>query len=282
MTSTNAAVSIGVAGSLGPDLIARIAASVEEAGFHALWVNDTPDGDAIAALGAAARATSGIQLGTGVVALDRRDPDQVLRALEAADVPDERLILGLGSGNARTGHLDLLRDGIARIRARRGMRIVVGALGPRMRRLAAQDADGPLLSWLTPAIAAAQAAEAHAAGPTAQAHLYVRTAFDPAARDRMLREAARYARYGNYAANLVRLGFDIEDTVLPAADADGAIAADAAVDGLAAYLAAVDEVVLRAMVVEDTLAAYQAFITEAVSVRAAAEARSAAGDGPAA
>jgi len=109
MTSTNAAVSIGVAGSLGPDLIARIAASVEDAGFHALWVNDTPDGDAIAALGAAARATSGIQLGTGVVALDRRDPDQVLRALEAADVPDERLILGLGSGNARTDTASVMK-----------------------------------------------------------------------------------------------------------------------------------------------------------------------------
>lgn len=277
MTSTNAAVSIGVAGALGPDLIARIAESVEEAGFHALWVNDTPDGDAIAALGAAARVTSRIRLATGVVPLDRRAPDAVLRALEEADIPDERLVLGLGSGNARTGQLGLLRDGIVRIRAARGMRIMVGALGPRMRRLAVTDADGPLLSWLTPGAAAAQAVEAHLEGPATGVSLYVRTAFDPAARGRMLQEAARYARYGNYAANFERLGFGIEDTVLPPA---GANTTEGAIDGLAAYIGAVDEVVLRAMVVEDRLEDYRTFISQAVAALAAAEERAAA-DGPA-
>jgi alkanesulfonate monooxygenase SsuD/methylene tetrahydromethanopterin reductase-like flavin-dependent oxidoreductase (luciferase family) len=190
-----------------------------------------------------------------------RGPEEILRALERAEIPDDRLTLGLGSGSARSGQLALVRDGIARIREVRAPRIVVGALGPRMRRLAARDADGPLLTWLTPAVAAAQRDQARAARETTRTHLYVRTAFDAGAQDRMLREADRYASYPNYAANFARLGVDARDTVLPGPGADDVSA------GLGEYLAAVDEVVLRAIVGEDDFAEYEAFVTEAAAAR---------------
>ena len=75
---TNAArLSIGVAGSLGPERIARIAGAVEAAGFHALWVNDTPTGDALAAIAAAAEATDRLVLATGVLPVDRRPAAQI-------------------------------------------------------------------------------------------------------------------------------------------------------------------------------------------------------------
>jgi len=261
MTRTRTALSIGVAATLGPHLIAQIARVAEDAGFHSLWVNDTPDGDAIAALGAAARATDRLRLATGVVPLDRRGPAEILEALDRAGIPDERLVLGVGSGAARTGQLALVADGVARLREARSAQIVVGALGPRMRRLAAREADGLLLSWLTPAAAAAQREEALAERETTRTHLYVRTAFDVGARDRMLREADRYASYPNYAANFARLGFGARDTVLPAPGTR-----DVA-ERLGAYLAAVDEVVLRAIVAEDDFAEYEAFVTEAAAAR---------------
>ena len=83
-------VSVGVAGALGPEAIARIAAAVEQAGFHALWVNDTPHGDSIAALSAAAAATERLTLATGVIPLDRRPPGEVAEAIRAAGLPESK------------------------------------------------------------------------------------------------------------------------------------------------------------------------------------------------
>ena len=84
--------------------------------------------------------------------------------------------------------------------------------------------------------------------PRAPTHvaLYVRTALDPAARPRLRAETTRYAGYRSYAANLARHDMNPDDTVL-----------DAALQPLAARLHAyrrgVDEVILRAIVVDDTL-----------------------------
>ena len=77
---SGASVSIGVAGALGPAAIASIAVAVEAAGFHALWVNDTPGADSLAAIGAAAAATDRLVLATGVVPVDRRPAAEILAA----------------------------------------------------------------------------------------------------------------------------------------------------------------------------------------------------------
>jgi len=247
---TSGLVSLGVAGALGPDAIARIAPAAEAAGFHALWVNDTPGGDSLAALAAAAEVTRSLTLATGVIPLDRRPAGGIVEAVRG--LPQDRVVLCVGSGGARAGALALVRDAAAELRAATSARILVGALGPRMRALAASDADGPLLSWLTPDIAAAQAAEARAAGGAAV--LYVRTAPEPDAQERLAGEAARYASYPNYAANFARLGIAAADTVL---------GPDAFAAGLARYRAAVDEVVLRAITPTDDVDAYLRFIAQA-------------------
>lgn len=101
-----------------------------------------------------------------------------------------------------------------------------------MRRLAAQAADGPLLSWLTPDRAGEIARELGCSTV-----LYVRAAFDAAARPRLQDEAARYAGYSAYAAHFAREAIAPLDTVV---DGDPA--------RVVAYREAVDEVVLRAIV----------------------------------
>jgi hypothetical protein len=80
----------------------------------------------------------------------------------------------------------------------------------------------------------------------------------------MRQEAERYATYPNYAANFARLGFAVDQTVLPAPGTDDIAS------GLAEYLGAADEVVLRAIPGADGLADYERFITVAAAARDAA------------
>jgi alkanesulfonate monooxygenase SsuD/methylene tetrahydromethanopterin reductase-like flavin-dependent oxidoreductase (luciferase family) len=255
------AVSLGVAASIGPDLAARLAALAEQAGFRALWVNDTPGADAIAVLAAAARTTERLVLATGVLPVDRRSSQQIAGQIAALALPAERLTLGIGSGQARTGTLDLVRTAATELRATTEATVVVGALGPKMRRLAAAESDGVLLSWLTPEIAREQAAEAHAARPATHVSLYLRTALDPAATPRLQAETSRYAGFPSYAANFDRLGIDANDTLMDAAAHDPAAR-------LERYRRSVDEVVLRAITAGDDLDQYRSFIARAAALAA--------------
>ena len=231
-----AALSLGIAAAAGPALAERVAPAAEAAGFHALWVNDTPGHDALAMLAAAAGATERLVLATGVLPVDRRTTDDIVVA--ASGLPAGRLVLGIGSGQARSGAVELVTDAATELRRRTDARVVVGALGPRMRRAAAAASDGVLLSWLTPQVAAAQAAQAHDIAPATHVALYVRTAVDDAAVAALDEETARYAGYPAYAANFARLGVDAADTVIRPAELR---------DRIAAYRAGVDEVVLRAI-----------------------------------
>ncbi|MEV7694133.1 LLM class flavin-dependent oxidoreductase [Microbacterium sp. NPDC089189] len=269
MRDDPASLSIGVAGALGPDLIGRLAPVIEREGFATLWVNDTPDGDAISALAAAARTTSTLRLATGVVALDRRPAGAIIDELADSGIPDERLVFGIGSGAARHGQLELVRHGIHRLReARPDARVFVGALGPRMRALGARHAHGVLLNWLPPQVAGAQRDEAREVSADAHVAVYVRTALDDAAVPRMREDAERYAGYPAYAANFARLGVGVFDTTLPG-EGGGDVAAR-----LGAYRAAADEVVLRAVVAADDLRSYEEFVVRAASLADRTEGRS--------
>lgn len=244
-------VSLGVAGSLGPDAIARIAPAVEQAGFHTLWVNDTPDGDALAALAAAARVTERLHLATGVVPVDRRPASEIAGEAASLGLPLDRVTIGIGSGMAKEGALARVREAADTLHRSGLPRVLVGALGPRMRRTAVESAEGVLLNWVPPVEAHAQAAALHALKPSTHVAVYVRTAIVEAARERLEAETARYASFPNYAANFERMGVDAIDTTIRDVTELG--------PALEAYTAAADEVVLRAIVPDDTVEAYVDF-----------------------
>lgn len=251
------ALSIGVAAAVGPALAERLAPVIEAAGFHALWVNDIPGHDALEVLAAAAGMTQRLVLATGVLPVDRRTPDEILARVEALGLPADRLVLGIGSGARASGALARVTDAATALRAGTAARVVVGALGPRMRRVGAEASDGLLLSWLTPEVAAAQADEARATAADAHVALYVRTAVDAASSARLTAETSRYAGYPAYAANFARLGVDAAETTIP----PGAVA-----EQIAAYREAVGEVVLRAITPDESPDAYLRFV-EAVAPR---------------
>ena len=243
-------LSVGIAGALDHAIVARLAPHLEQLGFSTLWVNDTPEGDALAALAVAAEYTERLRLAVGVIPMDRRPPAAILAALAERGLPEDRLVLGVGSGSRRgPGMLAAVRAEVDALRGGTSAPVMLGALGPRMRRLAAEAADGVLLSWLAPEGALAIAREFD----TTTA-IYVRAAFDPAARSRLDAEAARYAGYPSYAAHFEREQLTPLDTAI-----------DRDASRIAAYRDAVDEVVLRAVVADETEVDYLAFAEAAAS-----------------
>jgi alkanesulfonate monooxygenase SsuD/methylene tetrahydromethanopterin reductase-like flavin-dependent oxidoreductase (luciferase family) len=251
-------VSLGIPGTTPHDAIRMLAPRIESAGFHALWLNDTAavsggEGDSLAGLAVAAEVTTTLVLATGVIALDRRTPTEI--AVAAAHLPQHRLVLGIGSGGSPKS-VTRVSDGLTELRALTTAPIYLGALGPRMRRLAATRADGVLFNWLTPAAAGEAMGDLQrdATGRTVRAALYARTALTPEGMPELVAEARRYGTYPAYAANFARIGADPLDTTI-----DGSV--PGALAGRAAeYLARVDELVLRAITGATSVDSYLHFI----------------------
>ncbi|UUT35627.1 LLM class flavin-dependent oxidoreductase [Microbacterium elymi] len=245
---SDAPLSIGVAGTLGPAAIAQIAAAAEGAGLFALWVNDTPGGDALAALQAAARVTDRLMLGTGVVPLDRLhpggDPGQGRRPARGPADAGDRLGSGIRSGpgaHAQRHRRPACGDGCAD-RRRRARPEDAGAGGRGRRRDAAELADP----------AGRRRADGEGAPGCAGLRMSRSTSARPWSRAGCrgcAPRCKRYARFPKYAANFARLGVDPAETVLTPDSGT-----------LPAYRRAVDEVVLRAMTAGDDVADYLRFV----------------------
>lgn len=228
--------SIGIPGATPVGIVRALAPLVERAGYRALWINDTPQGDSLAALAAAAEVTSTLGLASGVIPLDRRPPAEIAADIRAHGLPLDRVRVGIGSGGA-TRALALVESGIDALGAL-GVPVLVGALGPRMRALAARRGDGILFNWLPAGAAADATRELHAAAADRRVEgvLYARTILDAAVRPTLEREAARYVGVPSYAANFARLGIDPVATAI-----------DLSRPGALEEYGAVDELVLRAV-----------------------------------
>ncbi len=241
---TKGRLGVGVTGTLDPFLMRDIGERAERAGLATLWVNEIPHGDSLAGIAAAAQATQTLELASGVIPFDRFPPEKIASRVNELDIPQDRLMLGVGSGGRRTKPIKLVRDGLRALKTLVSCPLIVGALGPQMRHLAAAEADGLLMNWLDPASASAAATEFHrdaeAAGrPDSKLAVYVRVSIGDAAGEKLREEAARYARIPGYQANFARLGI----TALDAAIAAGS--PDELREHLLPYLSAVDEVVAR-------------------------------------
>jgi len=250
--------SIGIRGSLPVETITELAVAAETAGLHALWLNVTPRSEALAKAAAAQAATSRLRVGLGVIPVDREPATEIAAQAVRLGLDPARVLLGIGSG--RAAHpVALIRDAIVALRDGGALPIAVGALGPRMRQLGAELGDAIVYNWLTPEAAASAAEdaarEAAAVGrPHPRTVLYLRTIVDPAARDALVEEAARYESFPGYAAHFARNGYRALDASLAAVD--GLRIAD----GLAAYGETMDEIVIRAITVDDSAAAIRRVI----------------------
>ncbi len=249
-------VGIGLSEDLPIAIHAMLAREVEEAGFASLWTNEARGRDALLVCHAWARHTRSLLIATGVVPIWTRSPAQL--AMSAATVQEAsggRLGLGIGVSHAATMRpwhdadwrrpllaaretLDILRSLFAgeqsdyrgEVRSTRRFaleltprpptpRLYLGAMGPRMLRLAGRHADGVLLNWTRPeavrqaatAVREAQAESDMGLGAAdREVAGYVRVAVSAdrqAARSALAREVANYCALPAYADHFERQGF---------------------------------------------------------------------------
>ena len=139
---------IGLGQELGLDPADRDAAvdHARERGYSSAWTNARATRDPF---DACARWTrDGLTAGISVVPLDSWEADALARVASETAARAPGFVLGVGSGQAGKGALDLVRRGVAELRRRApGVPIYVGALGPRMLELAGELADGAALNW---------------------------------------------------------------------------------------------------------------------------------------
>jgi alkanesulfonate monooxygenase SsuD/methylene tetrahydromethanopterin reductase-like flavin-dependent oxidoreductase (luciferase family) len=189
---------LGITAGLEAGLARDLAARCEHLGYQSLWANDTPAASGLETLAHFAAAAPRLDLGVGVVPLDRHRPDRIAAEIDRLGIDPARLWIGIGSGGLRP-QIDALRRAVAELRELLpdGTRIVVAAMRPRLCRLGGALADGVLLNWMLPDRAAEArrwvqegADEAGRAAPVVAS--YVRVAVGPGAAQRLRDEEGRY------------------------------------------------------------------------------------------
>ena len=221
MTATVAGRSLGVTFAsfqgLGVHRGVEVARRAAELGYDSVWTAETTGPEAFATLAALGAAAPGLDLGTGVLALQLRTP--MVAAMGAATLqalyPDRRILLGVGISSpvvtsqwhgvpygdrplARVReYLTLVRECLSgetvsfdgdfwsvrkfRLGVRLGDRrpeLVLGALNDKMLALGGELADGVLLNYLPASHVPAAVAAVRAGGP-ARIHAYVHVGVAP-------------------------------------------------------------------------------------------------------
>ncbi len=212
-----------------------LAADIERLGYGALWLGGSPDGDLAQVEGVLA-STSTMIIGTSIVNIWK---DQAaLVAASYARLEDRfpgRFVLGIGAGHpeatgAYTRPYDALAGYLSELR-QAGVpqhRLVLAALGPKVLRLAGQQAAGAI-PYLVPPEHTSRARAILGAGPLlAPEHKAVLDTDETRARALgRSRVKTPYLGLVNYTSNLRRLGWAEADL------ADGG--SDALIDALVAH-----------------------------------------------
>lgn len=241
----------GITAASRPDH-ARLAATLERLGYAEVWVNDTRRGDGVRALAELAAGSSALRLAIGVVSLPEHPPAAIRDRVSAANLPLERLTLGVGAGGSAS--LALVRRGVAEVRALLpDVPLAVAAVGPRMLRLAGEVADAVVATWALPGRVAwireriAEGADA-AGRARPRIVLYLRVAIGHGAEARLRAEMDRYAAYGRHYARAFEAQPDtLVGVALESPDPDGLAAA------LEPYRPLVDTLVIRALPADDSV-----------------------------
>ncbi|MFI5066675.1 MAG: LLM class F420-dependent oxidoreductase [Streptosporangiales bacterium] len=213
----------------------QLAAEVEQAGFGALWLGGSPDGD-LALAEELLGATQALTVGTSIVNMWKDGPHEVARSFARVQerFPD-RFVLGVGAGHREAtqqyerpydtlaAYVDtLLGDGVPRDS------LVLAALGPKVLRLS-RDRTGGAIPYLVPPEHTRLARDILGPGPLLAPEHKVVLDTDTERARALGRARVRNPYLGlvNYTSNLRRLGWSDADL------GDGG--SDALVDALVAH-----------------------------------------------
>jgi alkanesulfonate monooxygenase SsuD/methylene tetrahydromethanopterin reductase-like flavin-dependent oxidoreductase (luciferase family) len=236
----------GVTAGLDPEIASPLAARCQELGYDSIWSSDIPDAKGLETVAAYAKGADRIELGVGVIALDRHPPEEIASDIERLGLDRDRLWLGLGAGVTEKP-LTTMREALPGLReAFPGIRLVLAAMGPKMSGHGGAEWDGVFFNWITPEFAAKArgwveggAREAGREAPPIFG--YVRTAVGSDAEGRLAKDEAFYRDlHPGYRSHFDRQGAP-EGTVGVAAENAGV-----AQEELSRYRA-LDTVVVRAL-----------------------------------
>jgi alkanesulfonate monooxygenase SsuD/methylene tetrahydromethanopterin reductase-like flavin-dependent oxidoreductase (luciferase family) len=236
----------GVAAGLDPEVATPLAARCEELGYTSMWANDHPAASGLETLAAFAEGSAAMQLGVGVLAIDRNPPAAIDEKIEALGLDRSRLLIGVGAGfsekplTAMREIHDELRESIP------GVKLVLAAMGPKMCALAGSSYDGAFFNWMTPAFAAGarekvEGGAAEAGRETPRVYGYVRTSVGADAETRLAKEEGFYRDlHDGYRRQFERLGQPPGTVGVAAENPDDA-------DGMLNAYEALDTVVVRGL-----------------------------------
>ena len=243
---------LGISAGLDAGLARDLAIRCEQLGYHSLWSNDEPASPGLETLAHFATAAPQLELGIGVLPLDRHQPVHIAAEIGRLGLDPAKLWIGIGSGQLRAP-VEIVQRAVAELRELipEPTRIVVAAMRPRMCHLGGAIADGVLLNWMLPA-QAAQARGwvqqgAHQTGRAAPVVAsYVRVAVGAGSRQRLRDEESHYRNINE----AHRQHFEAMDAQLGSVGV-AASARPEVLDGLAPYHSALDLPIARLLTDQD-------------------------------
>ena len=136
----------GIDATVPLNVVRDVAEAAEAAGYDSFWLNGSPPRGAMEAVAAAAEVTT-IPIGTGVLPFDRRPLDLLIADARELEIPTDRFWMGIGWGGGPIGALNTMRSAVDQLREELGVRVLMGAFGPNMTRLAGEISDGVIFTW---------------------------------------------------------------------------------------------------------------------------------------
>jgi alkanesulfonate monooxygenase SsuD/methylene tetrahydromethanopterin reductase-like flavin-dependent oxidoreductase (luciferase family) len=243
---------LGVTAGLGARLARDLAVRCEHLGYHSLWSNDEPASPGLETLAHFAAAGTELDLGVGVLPLDRYQPDLIVAEIDRLGLDPAKLWIGVGSGQL-SSPIEIVQRAISELRELlpAETRIVVAAMRPRLCRLGGAIADGVLLNWMPPAQAAQARRWVHEGSDEAGCEApvvasYVRVAVGSGSRQRLRDEEDVYRNINEDH----RKHFEAMDVPLGSVGV-AASARPEALAGLAPYQSAVDLPIARVLAADD-------------------------------
>jgi alkanesulfonate monooxygenase SsuD/methylene tetrahydromethanopterin reductase-like flavin-dependent oxidoreductase (luciferase family) len=189
---------LGISVGLDAGFARELAIQCQQLGYHSLWSNDEPGHPGLTTLAYFTSAAPELELGIGVLPLDRHEPARIVAQIHRLGLDPARLWLGIGAGQLQAP-IKIIQHAVAELRELLPghTRVVVAAMRPQLCRIGGALADAVLLNWMLPK-QAAQARRwvqegADAAGRTAPViAAYVRVSLGPGASSRLRDEENRY------------------------------------------------------------------------------------------
>jgi alkanesulfonate monooxygenase SsuD/methylene tetrahydromethanopterin reductase-like flavin-dependent oxidoreductase (luciferase family) len=190
---------LGITAGIDPGLARDLAGRCEDLGYHSLWSNDEPSAPGLDTLAQFAAAAPRLELGVGILPLDRYPPVRIAAEIARLGLDPAKLWVGVGSGQLTTSPIAAVQADVVELRRLLpdGTRLVVAAMRPQMCRTGGAVADAVLLNWMLPAHAALARRWVHEgaeqAGRVAPlVASYIRVAVGPGSLQRLRDDESRY------------------------------------------------------------------------------------------